>query len=258
MALPTLYRASCSGYASASCFIVLGLKSKLKIMKPIVILTCLTVFLYSCDDNDCGEDINLGSLKLTETTQQFMPYAGDEVLTFEDNEGVQHILKSKEGRKTFDTRLVVSTLCRGDVALLDFDDQEQYYQSQSEEIVFYDQSGDQVFYINSATSFEEASQLDSIAIYDQLAVYSSIGNSLFGDISIITSERQNTVSSSWSETVLNDTRFIGDTVLFGREFTQVYQSSPFEGRYAYYNPLNGIVAYEFNEGEYWVLVDSEK
>ena len=224
-------------------------------MKIKVIIACLAILMYSCDDDECGKDINLGELELAETTREFVPYSGEEVLIFEDNRGNKHILKSKEGRQSFDTRLVLSTLCRGNVDILTFDDQEEYYQTQNEQVVFYDQLGNQIFYIDLLTLFEEANQSDSVAIYDLLSVHPSIDEHTFGSLNIITSERQNEVSSSFEEVVLNNSMFIGDTVLFGREFKEVYRSSSLKGRSTFYNRINGVIAFKFNENEYWVLVD---
>ena len=215
----------------------------------------LAIFMYACDLDQCGDDINLGKIDLDNVTRNFVPYSGNEVLTFEDQDGVQHKLTSQEGRQLFDTRLVLNTLCRGSVEKLNFDDQEEYYQTQREEIVFFDQTGNQVFYIDLFTLFEEADQPDDVAIYDQLSVHPSVRGFTFSDLNIVTKVRQNELSSSFEEVVLNGSTFIGDTVLFGREFKSVYRSATQDGQSTYYNQTEGVVAFDFGGDEYWVLVD---
>jgi hypothetical protein len=224
-------------------------------MRIKVIIVFFTMFIISCDTDQCAEDVNLGKLELAEESRQFIPYSGNEVLTFEDSMGNIHILTSKLGRQILDTKSILRTLCRGDVELLTFDDQEEYYESQYEEIVFYDQSGNQIFYIRLTISFEEADQTDSVAIYDYLTVNPSVEGKSFISLRIITSERQNSVSATWQDMVLNNTRFIGDTVLFGREFEEVYSSSALDDNLTFYNRFNGVLAFVFNEDDYWVLVE---
>lgn len=114
-------------------------------MKVKIIILFFAVLTISCESNQCGEDINLGKLELAEKTLGFVPYSGNETLTFEDNNDNKHILTSKRGRQLTNTKLVLNTLCRGDFAILNSDDQEEYYESQNEQIVFYDQLGNQIF-----------------------------------------------------------------------------------------------------------------
>ncbi len=223
-------------------------------MRIKAVITYLAILMYSCDD-ECGEDINLGKIELAETTQEYVPYTGEEVLIFEDNTGVRHTLNSTEGRKSYDTKLVLNTLCRGNVDKLSFDDQQEYYQSQREEIIFYDQSGNQIFYIDLMILFERIGQSDSVAIYDLLSVHPSVNGSTFGNLNIVTSERQYEMSPSFKEVVLNNSMYIGDTVLFGKEFSEVYRSSSLDGRHTFYNRKKGVLAFVFNENEYWVLAE---
>jgi len=58
---------------------------KYYVMRILIYVICLTTFMCSCIDNECGDDISLGKLDLAETSLQFIPYSGDEILTFEDN-----------------------------------------------------------------------------------------------------------------------------------------------------------------------------
>lgn len=218
----------------------------------------LAMSMFSCVDDKCGEDINLGKLDLTESSKAFVPYSGEETLTFEDNTGKRHLLTSKEGRQVFDSRLIINTLCRGDVSKLTFDDQEEFFEVQYEQVAFFDQSGNQVFYIDMKPGFEEAEPLESLVIYDQLSVrLSMIEGYLMRDLNIITAERQNQVSASWKETLLNGSAFVGDTVLYGRKCKEVYESSTTEGSSIFYNRFSGVVALKFDDSRYWVLVDEE-
>ncbi|MEM1323697.1 MAG: hypothetical protein AAGG75_25780 [Bacteroidota bacterium] len=128
---------------------------KLKASVLFVIL-----FFYSC--GKCDKDIKIGEFNLSEPSRQFIPYSGTEVLVFEDNNGVQHQLTSLDGREIQNLRMNVRTLCDEGT----FDKQEQYYDIQIEQVTFFDSSGTQIFYVNLVTQFEDADDLDSIAVYD--------------------------------------------------------------------------------------------
>jgi len=216
-------------------------------------ITSLCILMYACDIDQCGDDIDLGRLDLDQTTQGFVPYSGDETLIFEDHNGVKHQLRSREGRQLSDTRLVVNTLCRGNIEKLNFDDQEEFYQTQRMQIAYFDQSGNQIFYIDLLTLFEEAEQPGAIAIYDLLSVYPSVGSFTSGDLNIITKVRQNELSPSFEEVVLQGSDYVGDTVLFGKEYKDVYRSAPLEEEITFYNRTEGVIAFVFGEDEYWVL-----
>ena len=197
-------------------------------MKVNACITCLAILMYSCDDNECGEDINLGTLELTETTQQFIPYTGEEVLTFEDDQGDKHILRSTDGRQLSDSKLVTNTLCRGCSGKFNLDSQVEFYQAQNERMVLHDQLGNQIFYIDLMIGYEESNQTDPVALYDLLSVYLSVREYTFGNINIITSERQGEITTAWRDIITNNTTFVGDTTLYGREFKKVYKSSSLE------------------------------
>jgi hypothetical protein len=224
-------------------------------MKVKIVIILFAVLTISCESNQCGEDVNLGKLELAEKTRNFVPYSGNETLIFEDNNGNKHILTSKEGRELIDTKLVLSTLCWGDFAILNSDDQEEYYESQNEQIVFYDQFGNQIFYIRLDIGFEEADQSSEVVIYDFLSITPSIGENSFNNLSILTVEKQNKISAQWEEVILKNTEYVGDTLLFGRAFKEVYKSTSLEGNTSFYNRTDGVLALIFNNDEYWVLVD---
>jgi len=224
-------------------------------MKKRFAVASLCILMCACDIDQCGNDIDLGRLDLDETSQGFVPYSGDETLTFEDHNGVKHQLTSREGRQVSNTRLVVNTLCRGNIEKLNFDDQEEYYQTQRMQIAYFDQSGNQVFYIDLLTLFEEADQPGAIAIYDLLSVNPSIGDFTIGDLNIITKARQNELSPSFEEVVLQGSAYVGDTVLFGKEYKDVYRSALLEDEITFYNHTEGVIAFVFSEDEYWVLSD---
>ena len=61
--------------------------------------------------------------------------------------------------------------------------------------------------------------------------------------------------SEWEEVIIKNTEYIGDTLLFEREFKEVYRSASLEGNLTFYNRINGVIALTFNDDEYWVLVD---
>ncbi len=215
-------------------------------MKFIILLIISGLFLNSCN---CGADIKLGEFNLTETSTQFVPYSGKEILVFEDDKGVEHILKSKAGIDLMDSKMTVRTICDEGT----FSKQYQYYETQREQIVFFDALGNQIFYVDLTTQFEDAGDLDSLAIYDFLMIDSGIDGNFNGRIEIITEERQNQVSSSHRNEFWNQSDFLGDTTIYGREFKGVFMSTTNEGKSIYYCKEKGVIAFRITDEEYWVL-----
>ncbi len=211
-----------------------------------IILIFAAIFLYSCK---CGKNVKLGEFKLADASFHFIPYTGMETLVFEDNHGVEHRLKSKVGIDLKDAVILVRTICDEGV----FDKQHQYYDTQREQIAFFDTLGKQIFYAQLITQFEDADDLDSIAIYDFLTVDSSINGHFNGRIEIITEERQNHVTDFHRNEFLNQSDFVGDTILYGKSFTDVFKSTTGEGKSIFYNKAKGVVAFKMTEEEYWVL-----
>ena len=214
-------------------------------MKKIIIFFLSVFTIYSCK---CDADIKIGEFKLTEKSKQFIPYSGDEILIFEDNLGMEHILKSIQGKELRKSRLSIRTPCSNTV--LDY--QEVYYDTQNEQIVFYENEK-QAFNLTLTTSFEDNENGDSIAIYDNLIVDGVINGNFVGQIKIITEERQNYVSPFHRNEFFKQSEFIGDTILFSREFKNVYKESFDINQGVYYNKEKGVIAYEFSEDEFWVL-----
>lgn len=216
-------------------------------LKAIIFLSIL--LLYSC--GKCDKDIFLGEFKLTEASRQSIPYSGNEVLVFEDNHGMQHQLTSLKGRELLKSKMIVRTPC--DEGFLD--KQHLYYDTQREQVVYFDSSGNQIFYIDLTTQFEDANDIDDIAVYDFLLVDTSLKGNFNGRIEIITEERQNTVSEFHKNEFWNQSVFLGDTTVFGRDFKDVYVGTSGDNRSIFYNKVKGVIAFKINENEFWVLKD---
>lgn len=216
-------------------------------LKATIFLSML--LLYSC--GKCDKDVLLGEIQLAEASRQSIPYSGTEVLVFEDNHGVQHRLTSMKGRELLQSKMIVRTPCDEGF----FDKQHLYYDTQREQIAFFDSSGIQIFYIDLVTQFEDAADLDDIAVYDFLLVDSSLKGNFNGRIEIITSERQNRVSDFHKNQFWNQSVALGDTTLFGRKFEDVYIGTSGDNRSIFYNKKKGILAFVLDENEFWVLTE---
>lgn len=216
-------------------------------MKIKVILLLSVLFYFSC--GKCGENKRLGAYNLAESSRQHIPYSGSETLIFEDNEGIRYRLTSNDGRILLDSRLIVRELCEEGM----FDQQYEYYDSQREQIAYFDSIGNQIFYMDLFTHFEDAADLDSIAIFDYLLVNTALKGSFNGQIDIVATERQNQVSDRFKNEVLNHSTFLGDTTLYGEPFTNVYVGTSGEDKSIYYNKTRGVLAFRISEEEYWVL-----
>ena len=211
-----------------------------------IILILSIVFLYSCK---CEPSLKLGEFNLTVASMQFVPYTGNEILVFEDNDGFEHKLKSKVGRELKDLVMRVRTICDDGT----FDKQFQYYEIQRYQIAYFDSLDKQIFYTDLTTHFEDADDLDSIAIYDFLRVSSVIDGSPNGEIEILTDERQNHLSVFYRNEMLRESDFLGDTIIYGKEFKDVFKSTTSQGKSIFYSKEKGVVAFKMTEEKYWVL-----
>lgn len=215
-------------------------------MKLIIAIFLSIIIFQSCCN--CGPDILLGEFDLAEESVRFVPYTGNEILVFTDNEGKEHKLYSPNGKKIMQTTLKVKTTC--DEGLIN--KQHLYYRIQREQVAFYDETNKQVFYTDLTTFSEDNQNSDSIAIYDLLQVDSGIDGDFNGQIKIITKERQNHVSSYHKDT-WHCSEFLGDTILYGREFKNVYKGNVNLNRNIYYNGEKGVIAFEISDTTHWVL-----
>ncbi len=213
-----------------------------------IFLLLTVLLLHSC--TECDDNVLAGEFKLSDTSLGFVPYSGSETLTFVDNEGTEHTLNSEKGRVLEPTRMIVRELC--DAGFLD--KSEMFFNIEREQIAYFDEAGNQVFYTDLLTAFEDDENLDSIAIYDQLYLTANVDSSYIGEIRIITDVRQNEVSDIHKENFrFNETRLIGDTTLYEQNFTEVFVNITNEGKGIYYSKEKGIVAFKLSEEKFWVL-----
>lgn len=224
----------------------------MKLLMLIYILFLIN--FYSC--NRCEPDINLGKLDLAEESKLFIPYNGNETLVFEDNNGDRHQLTSMKGLELLSTETIVRTICYHDF----LDQQNLFYETQREQIAFFDANDKQIFDVDLLTYAEiysdnDSIDIDFIPIYDFLLVSPMINGIFSGDIRIITKERKNHVSAYLKEEFWPLSRYIGDTIIYEREFKNVYKSSMDSVRQVFYNKEKGLIAIGLSKNEYWVLVD---
>lgn len=214
----------------------------------IILLLALSFLLYSC--SECDDNIVAGEFNLTDTSRGFIPYSGMETLTFVDNNGIEHKLNSENGKNLEATTMTVRELC--DAGFLD--KSTMFFNTEREQVAFFDSLGRQIFYADLLTAFEDHEDLDSIAIYDQLYLTGTIDSNSIGEIRIITEERQNQISDEHrNNSQISQTRLIGDTILYDQFFSDVFVNINGAGRGIYYNKEKGIVAFKLSEEGFWVL-----
>ncbi len=227
------------------------------IIKYIYIIASLLLVSSCTRIGECGADIKLGDIPLNEDSRQFIPYTGNEELTFTNNQGVEHILKSIEGRRLIDSRSITRTICNNDM----FDTQKEYYKSQMEEIVFTDSNGNQIFWIRLLTRIINDENTNENTIFDLLSVNIGIYNSdsgieaFGGELKIVTREIQNQLNTNQMDELRIESRYIGDTILYNRSFQNVYKAKAYENsKSIYYNKSKGLIALG-TTNEFWVLVN---
>jgi len=212
-----------------------------------IFLFLLLATCFSC--GTCDPDIRIGTYPLTPTLQDFFAYTGDETLIFIDQDGLQHTLTADQGLQFRELRTPVRDLCDGGF----LDKQVMYYESELQEVAFFNEEGSQVFYLQLNTSYEDNSTVDSIAIYDILRIKSSLFGQTNGRLTLLTSTRKNEVSASHLNDLINPSTYLGDTSLYNRAFTDVYCGLDGNGRTLFYTPDLGVIAFTIDEDQYWVL-----
>lgn len=208
----------------------------------LLLLSC-----FSC--GTCDPDIRIGTYLLTPTSQEFFAYNGSETLTFVDQDGLRHTLTADQGLQFREIRTTVRDLCEGGF----LDKQVMYYDSELQELAFFDEDGSQVFYLQLNTSYEDNGTVDSIAIYDILRIETSLFGQTNGRLALLTSTRKNEVSASHLNDFIRPSTYLGDTSLYDRAFTDVYCGLDWNGRTLFYTPGLGVVAFKIDEDQYWVL-----
>lgn len=192
---------------------------------------------------ECGPDVRLGSVDLADASLAFVPYREGDVLTFLDQDSVLHRVTLDGAVSREPSIATVSTLCSEGM----FDNQNEVFDTELIEVGFRDPNGTLVFYLTLSTSavFESNPPI----LYDVLGVFSSFAPG----VTIVTAAQRGVIPDEERE-ALSESRLIGDTVLFGRPFREVYVSTIFEGSGAYYSPVDGLVAYTTSDSTYGVLV----
>ncbi|MEM6263094.1 MAG: hypothetical protein AAGI38_11345 [Bacteroidota bacterium] len=216
------------------------------LFERLLFTTLSLVLVIGCE---CGPSTKLGEIDLAPVSREMVPYTGTETLVFIDQDSMMHQLRSLTGWEEKEVNMQVRVQC--EEGFLDV--QADYYKTQIAEISFIDASGGPAFYCALSTFFEDAPNLDDIAIYDDLNVYSGLLGNYYGDISILASEQQGVVSSAHKEEVLQHSLFIGDTTLYNRNFQEVYQTINGGERAIFYNRYEGVVAFKIDEEAFWVL-----
>jgi hypothetical protein len=219
-------------------------------MRNFLIIFLSVCVFTTCRVSECGSDIRLGGYQLADESKQYIPYIGNEILVFIDEKGVEHTLHSTKGLELTETRSIARATCNNGF----LDTQYEYYDSQREDIVFIDSFGNQIFFVDLLTHIENDKNTDLCVIYDFLLVDSGINGDFNGQIRIVTKERNNQLNSIQRDK-LNLSEFIGDTILYDREFRNVYKGKVSENRNIYYNKEKGVIAFEISIDKHWVLIN---
>lgn len=227
------------------------MKKKSFLFIPVI---AIAIFLgESC--GKCGKSIKLGDLPLAASSREFIPYNGNEELIFMDNLGVEHKLHSVKGKELTNTRSNGKALCLN--GALDY--QYEYYDSQMEEIAYEDLNNKTIFWIQLSTIVLNDEVTDENTIFDYLNVNVGIYNSNYGispftgSLNIITREIQNQLTPEQKELFEINNRYIGDTILYNRNFQNVYTSKVEDSsKNIYYNKSKGLIALGTTD-EFWVL-----
>lgn len=217
-------------------------------IRYFIIIISLTL-LHSCG---CDPSIEIGTFHLSNESRKYFVYDNEEVLEFVDQDGNGHQLRVRNEKTTQETKMIVRTLCDEGP----FDQQYEYYKISREQISFEDELNRQVFYLDLKTHFEDDENIDSLGVYDWLLISASMPyqNGFRGiTCNILTDVKQNKVSQNHRDNFVREAKFIGDTVLFGNSYEQVYQSVGSNDHRLYYSKTEGVVVIFMNENYYWAL-----
>jgi len=220
-------------------------------MKYILYLSTLLLFVLTTSCGDCGLSIEIGEFNILDETREFFVYQDEDILTFVDQDGGEHVLSVRSDKSIEETRMIVRTLCDEGT----FDKQHEYYRISREQISFQDETGRQIFFLDLKTAFEDNSNLDLIGVYDHLFISGTFpfANNFPVNFNIITGIHQNTVSAEHRNDFLQEAIFIGDTILLGSSYTQVYAGYGVPESTVYYSKNDGIVLVYSDENNYWKL-----
>ncbi len=222
-------------------------------LKTTLLIIAVTLF-FSC--GKCGLSINLGEFLLKEESKEFFVYDNNQILIFEDQDGNDQKLVVDNEKAIYEINMIVRTLCEEGI----IDSQHEYYKTLNQQISFKDSSERRIIALELVTHFEDADDIDSIAVYDVIGVR---GNLFNGDefiartsCNIITSIHQNSISDEHRNIFEEEASFIGDTILFGTEFKEVFKSNsrstPVPST-IFFSKIDGVVMIYVDDNNYLKL-----
>ncbi len=109
--------------------------------------------------------------------------------------------------------------------------------------------------VQLATTFEDVSNVDSIAIFDYLEVGYSNPQAVSVYLTNVTEYQKNVVSAGFLAQGYHSNQFIGDTTLYGIAFSDVYTNVSNTDLSLFYNKEKGVLALRISADKYWVLKD---
>lgn len=219
----------------------------------IVAIAACASFLTvsSCNDDRCEDDIELGSFQLADETRDFIPYDGTDVLVFRDQNGNEIGLSSRDGVRQFEYQITTRVLCTGEFEQVNADDQEEYYRAISFEVLYQSQDGRTSIYVDAVTLGEDDSAAEEV-FYDLARAEVVVDATYSAGLELVTANREGRPSRDYLESVHNLGRFVGDTILFGRQYRGVYGSAFREGTRLFYNASIGVIAIDLPGSQYLV------
>jgi hypothetical protein len=217
----------------------------------VLIASVGLIIVTSCNGDRCEDDIELGSFELAEETRNFIPYDGVEPIIFRDHTGRTIGLSSRSGISQFEYQLITRVLCTGDFEKVTADDQEEYYRAVSFEVLYQSQDGRTSVYVDALTLGEDNATGEEV-FYDLFRAEVVVDATYSAGLEVVTANREGRPAAEYLSSVHNLGRFVGDTILYGRQFRDVYGSLEREGTRVFYNATEGVVAIELPAGQYLV------
>ncbi len=213
----------------------------------LLIITVILLTFYSCQIG-CGDDILIATLKISPVSQSFIPYSGDEILTFKDHDGKKFRLTSERGITTNTFLLIENQICEG---LDGLDWQNEYYDHEYQQIVFTDDLGNKIS-LGLSIDYVYRTRLDALIIYERLLIDADINRlSSTAQLLLCTNELQGNIPDNYKNFYATQTRFIGDTILHDNAYQDIYEGSFTDSR-IYFSKNKGVILIS-RDDKFWIL-----
>lgn len=201
-------------------------------------------FFQSCG---CPESEKIGSIDLTTEARAWVPYQGNEVLQFQNQDGESLVLRSAKGREVSRDPLCIRTTCTE--AKYDGKSSCEFYSAQSERFVFSSEDQNTVL---DLLLYSSLYQPETTRFVDVLRITLSKGTPIGSAEKLVQIRFTETFDPS-TLSLLPKLQSMGTVVLNGIPFPDVQgeESQPVQ---FYYNHTRGLVGFRV-DGDTWHLLD---